>query len=105
MANRFKITFFSTLQFDTFYTYTCNALPLLGNIVEFEAGKTFFQITKRRLIPLSETGTTIYLLYGNFFGERVSRIEFDNLKKRMVGIAIDIELNSYGEVLFPGFLD
>lgn len=107
MQNHFKVVLFSTEHHDSLYHYTCAELPLLGQTIELERGRTFFNITETFLLSdLKDDYTAAYILCGRLNGKQLSAANFKNLKHRIHHTTtVDIELHSYGNVIFPESLD
>ena len=107
LSNQFKVVLFSEAHFDSLYHYSCDSLPILGQIIELEKGRTLFEITETFLLPTTEEGNkTAYILIGTILGHRLSDPNFKNLKHRMHRTAnLDIEFHSYGDIVFPASLD
>lgn len=106
MQKRFKIVLFSLMHFDTLYHYISDSLPILGDVIELEKGRTLFKITETFLLPTSAEGYTWYILCGTLLGKQLSEANFKNLKHRVHRTAnLDIELKSYGNVIFPESLN
>lgn len=106
MQNHFKVVLFSIAHFDSLYHYNCDSLPILGQIIELEKGRTLFKITETTLLPITEGNKSTYILFGTLLGHSLSDANFKNLKHRIHRTAkVDIELNSYGTVIFPEHLD
>lgn len=106
MQNHFKVILFSTEYYDSLYHYTCTELPLLGETIELEKGRTFFTITETFLLPVPKDDyTAAYILCGALNGKQLSAAKFKNLKHRIHHTAnVNIELNSYGNMIFPNSL-
>jgi len=102
-SNRFEVVLFSVEHFDSIYHYTCDALPILGETIELEKGRTLFKITETFLLLTKEGNSKAgYILVGTLLGQRLSAANFKNLKHRIHRTAdLDIELNSYGNIVFP----
>lgn len=98
---------FSVAHFDSLYHYTCDSLPILGEIIEIEKGRTLFKITEKFLLPSTQGDNKAgYILIGMLLGHHLSAAKFKNLKHRIHRTAnLDIELHSYGNVIFPEHLE
>jgi|GEM_PF-6559830 len=107
LQNQFKVVLFSKEHHDSIYHYTCAELPLLGETIELERGRTFFTITETFLLPDPKDGYKAeYILCGTLNGKQLSAANFKNLKHRIHHTSdIDIELNSYGNMIFPDSFD
>jgi hypothetical protein len=101
MKIEYKVLLYSETHSKHFYEYPTSYLPLFGDIIEIETARTLFQITDRLLITTFSGHKVLYVLYGTFIGEQAFQLNLDNLKKRLSNVVIDIETNSYGNVLFP----
>ncbi|WPV00579.1 hypothetical protein SNE26_02215 [Mucilaginibacter sp. cycad4] len=107
MQNHFKVVLFSIAHLDSLYHYTCAELPFLGETIELERGRTFFTITETFLMSdPNDDYAAAYILCGTLNGKQWSASNFKNLKHRIHRtVNLDIELNSYGNVIFPESLD
>ncbi|GGH08136.1 hypothetical protein [Mucilaginibacter phyllosphaerae] len=107
MKKTIDVIIFSIPHSDSLYRYTCAELPLLGENIEIERGRTFFTITETFLLPVEKDDyKAAYILCGTLIGKHLSAANFKNLKYRIHGTAdIDIELHSYGNIVFPASLD
>ena len=101
MEKTFKVILFSIPHFDSIYHYTSDTLPLLGDIIELERARTHFKITETFLLPTS-IDDMAYILLGSILGKHISVATFKNLKYRINRTSnLNIEANSYGEIIFP----
>jgi hypothetical protein len=107
MRSHVKVVLFSVAHFDTLYHYTSETLPILGDTIELESGRTFFNITETFTLPaMKDDYTVAYILCGTLLGKELSPSNFKNLKHRIHHTAnLDVELNSYGIIIFPDSLD
>jgi hypothetical protein len=101
MKGNFQIVLFSIEHSEIIYQCTITQLPILGDMIELQKGLTLFQIEGTFLSPSLKEDYSVYLLYGNIIGRTTNKIQFDDIRMGLIDTNIDIEANSYGQVLFP----